>query len=456
MIFLAAYAFQAAIAQQSQHQIDRAQYWGQYCLAFSVSAFWDRAIHVVSWSNELLSTGGTRWPTFLLLYFLSSKLEPFVWELIFREPVRPCEHVLSQDHVFRDISDLVQHFKFNSVESVSLSVLQYFLAEADSKRVDAMSSQVLARENVDMAQMGAVKTFAAGPASMMACAAPLFYQLDQLGCSNEIKVQTGKPPVVARFFLPPWRDFVADQIRARQDTGCNVDFQAAAELASLVSEQGAVLVDVGSHLGQCLVWACAALSQRLLAYVAVEPQPENAGLLMRSLTAAQDDGNCPAAELRLESVALGPTHGQVQLATGVGSGAISRVLGDDGEVPEGVLLPRTTVVSQVRLDDLWIKSSLGPTSIDVLKISVAGNEAEVLRGASALLEQKLVRTILMHFPRRFRKLSEARSHMEGLFEPLLSTNYTLWFKGHEIRSIDDVLTTSAGKEGALVARAPMA
>jgi FkbM family methyltransferase len=135
--------------------------------------------------------------------------------------------------------------------------------------------------------------------------------------------------------------------------------------------RGDIFVDVGANVG--LVSFTAAMSGARV--IAFEPSPENCARWRRNR-----DLN-PAARAELIEVAVGAEPGTVRLTLGRESGwnVIDRPTGPKIDARGSV------EVRQIRLDD-WAREH-DIHHIRAMKVDVEGYEAEVLRGASRLLEE---------------------------------------------------------------------
>jgi FkbM family methyltransferase len=141
---------------------------------------------------------------------------------------------------------------------------------------------------------------------------------------------------------------------------------------------GMSFIDVGSNKGDFALFAAERLAGRGTV-VAVEPSPENARWVRRSLERSR------SASARVVEAALSDTRGQAVLHLRPLSGWHT-------------LLPASDAVGEVTvetrtLDDLV--DELGLQSVDALKIDVEGGELGVLRGASRTLSAPGQRLILL-------------------------------------------------------------
>lgn len=141
---------------------------------------------------------------------------------------------------------------------------------------------------------------------------------------------------------------------------------------------GMSFVDVGANKGDFSVFAASRVGEHGTV-VAVEPSPDNAAMLRRSLHRS-GAGNAHVVEAAL---AEGP--GEAVLHLRALSGWHTLVPADDavGEV----------TVATRRLDD--VTAELGVTSVDAVKIDVEGGELGVLRGAERTLTAPGRRLLLL-------------------------------------------------------------
>jgi FkbM family methyltransferase len=139
-----------------------------------------------------------------------------------------------------------------------------------------------------------------------------------------------------------------------------------------ILEPEQLLVDVGANVGVYTVLAAGAAKARCLS---LEPSPDTFTQLVRNI-------RLNGLEPRVEAlqIAVGASEGTVPFTKGLG--AMNRVAtSQDGDVQEVPLRV---------LDDV-----VGDRTVSALKIDVEGFEAEVLRGASRLLSQPSLQTIIM-------------------------------------------------------------
>jgi FkbM family methyltransferase len=142
-----------------------------------------------------------------------------------------------------------------------------------------------------------------------------------------------------------------------------------------VAPPGGVFFDVGANIG--LVTFSVGIRRRDLIIHAFEPDPANAERWRRNLNLN------PGVGARLEEAAVSSKEERVSLIRGRESGwsfVVQPRQGDGFDVPA------------VSLETY--ASAHAVTSIDVLKVDVEGYEAEVLKGAEALLERHAIRFIV--------------------------------------------------------------
>jgi FkbM family methyltransferase len=142
-----------------------------------------------------------------------------------------------------------------------------------------------------------------------------------------------------------------------------------------VASPGGVFFDVGANIG--LVTLSVGIRRRDLIIHAFEPDPANAERWRRNL-----DLN-PGVQARLEEAAVSSKEGRVSMIRGRESGwsFVAKSPQRGGFDVRAVSLEAYASAHAV-------------TCIDVLKVDVEGYEAEVLKGAEALLEQHAIRSIV--------------------------------------------------------------
>ena len=136
---------------------------------------------------------------------------------------------------------------------------------------------------------------------------------------------------------------------------------------------GATFVDVGANIGWFSILA-ASLVGPTGRVVAVEPNPDNVALLLRS---AQENG---FDNIDAHCVALAEEPGAVALET---DGSNGRVIPVDGPPPAPVRA--SYVVAAHPLDELLERG--GTSHVDVMKIDVEGAEPMAVRGARRMLQR---------------------------------------------------------------------
>ena len=142
-------------------------------------------------------------------------------------------------------------------------------------------------------------------------------------------------------------------------------------LLARIAPPGGIFFDVGANIG--LITFSVGARRRDLSIYAFEPDPENAERWRRNLRLN------PGVAAKLEETAVGAGAGEVPLVRGGDSGwSFVPQPGEAGDFD----------VPLVSLDTY--ASAHGIPRIDVLKVDVEGYEAEVLRGATSLLERQAI------------------------------------------------------------------
>jgi FkbM family methyltransferase len=148
-------------------------------------------------------------------------------------------------------------------------------------------------------------------------------------------------------------------------------------------DSGDVVVDVGANVGY-LTSLGAVRAGQSGRVIAVEPHPAVFELLRSN--AESWSGNPTAAPVELHRLALSNHTGVGAIVTGPhfeSNMGLARLAEGDAEGEQ------SHEVELRRLDEL-----IDQTSVGLLKVDVEGHEAEVLAGASELLERRLVRDII--------------------------------------------------------------
>jgi FkbM family methyltransferase len=193
-------------------------------------------------------------------------------------------------------------------------------------------------------------------------------------------------------------------------------------------DPGDVVIDVGANVGYVTSIA-AVRAGRSGRVVAVEPHPAVFELL--SANVESWSARPAIAPVELHRLALSDRAGQGTIVAGplfdrnMGLAALS----EDGTATEAG--QQSHQVEVRRLDEL-----AGQTSVGLLKVDVEGHEAEVLGGATSLLERRLVRDIIFEDHELYP--SEATSIVEQSGYHLVSLS----------NDLGGLLLTAPGERGA--------
>lgn len=150
-------------------------------------------------------------------------------------------------------------------------------------------------------------------------------------------------------------------------------------------------IEGGPHLGDCTLWATAALESAGVSSFAVayEPLPDAAALFRKSVLLNRWEGRVVVVPRALAAkagnvvrLAYFPGHN--------GEGTTVRA----GRTHCGEHCAGFSEIPTVALDTSW--PSLRPAALEVLKLSVNGEELNTLRGARALLSRRQVCSVLVH------------------------------------------------------------
>jgi FkbM family methyltransferase len=151
-------------------------------------------------------------------------------------------------------------------------------------------------------------------------------------------------------------------------------------------------VEGGPHIGDCTLWAAAALEQAGLSAFAVgyEPLPDASALFRESVLANRWDGRVVVVPQALApkdddfvTLAYYPGH------NGEGTTVRAAATAHCGRHCTGF-----QQIPTVSLDNSW--PALRPAALEILKLSVNGEELNALRGARALLSKRKVCSVLLH------------------------------------------------------------
>lgn len=213
-----------------------------------------------------------------------------------------------------------------------------------------------------------------------------------------------------RMMIFPRREIVSDMIRFSRLPFCgmlpfmHLVERIAAARADACQEFNCSLsfVEGGPHLGDCTLWATAAFDAVGIHSFAVayEPLPDASSLFRESVRANSWDSRVNVVPRALaaedgETVRLAYYPGHNGESTTVRAAAAH--CGDHcagfSEIPT------------ITLDHSW--PSLRPARLDILKLSVNGEELNVLRGSRKLLARRQVCSILVHVTKAARGFNDA-------------------------------------------------
>jgi len=241
----------------------------------------------------------------------------------------------------------------------------------------------------------------------------------------------------------PRREIVSDMIRYVRTPFCgmrpfmrlieNIAFKGYG--AEHAASSALSFVEGGPHLGDCTLWAAAVLEAAKVPFFAVayEPLPDASALFRESVLDNKWDG-----QVVVVPKALGATEGEkVRLAyfpghNGEGTTVRAAAQAHCGEGCEGF-----SEIDTATLDGTW--EDYRPSHLDVLKLSVNGEELNTLRGARSLLSRRKICSALVHVTKAQRGWETAPKAEQGVGKKAGSFSSDLW----------NLLTNVAGFEVAL-------
>jgi len=204
-------------------------------------------------------------------------------------------------------------------------------------------------------------------------------------------------PSSYRMRLFPQREMASDMVRYTQTPFCGmrpfvklVDNVARDENCTLGGACSFTFVEGGAHIGDCTLWAASALEVSGVSSFAVgyEALPDASDLFHQSVIVNRMDGRVVVVPKALTSRAEG-TVSMVYYPARNGEATLARVHSQCGE---GCV--QWPGVPRVTLDLSW--PALRPGVLDVLKLSVNGEELNTMRGARSLLAKRQVCLVMMH------------------------------------------------------------
>jgi len=199
-------------------------------------------------------------------------------------------------------------------------------------------------------------------------------------------------------------------------------------------------VEGGPHVGDCTLWATAALEAVGLPSFAVayEPLPDASSLFRDSVRA-----NAWDHRIHVIPEALAATDGElVRLAYFPGHNGEGTTVRAASSAHCGENCAGFSEIPTVTLDASW--PAQRPAPLDVLKLSVNGEELNVLRGARALLSKRQVCSAMVHVTKAQRGFSDppgATANAASMWELLTTTG------GFEVSlHLDEDLTSQVRKD----------
>ncbi|CAK0880337.1 unnamed protein product [Prorocentrum cordatum] len=218
---------------------------------------------------------------------------------------------------------------------------------------------------------------------------PVWRLLDRLAAAEVVNVTSGGSSFWMHVFPHRVRSdgLISNRIRATARPYCLQLFQD--EVLRLASQGGGALrlVEAGPHIGDCMLWASAALGPRVLA-TAVEPVAQVVSLFRKSI-----------------------------LANGFGIDLHHAWLGSAaGPAREGESVPWLSLDSILQED------------VDILKIHTNGGETAILDGARRLFADHKVRVVIVH--------SAEAEELWGSTSFLLERGYSVSTDGRPLLSGD--------------------
>jgi FkbM family methyltransferase len=202
--------------------------------------------------------------------------------------------------------------------------------------------------------------------------------------------------------LFPHREIVSDMVRFSKSPFCGMRpfLRLVERVAAGAGDQPCLggrkcsldFVEGGPHIGDCTLFAAAALEVAGLSPFGVgyEPLPDASALFRESVLANRWDGRVVVVPQALAAkdgdfvtLAFYPGH------NGEGTTVRAATTAHCGNNCAGFKR-----IATVSLDSTW--PALRPAALDILKLSVNGEELNALRGARALLSRRKVCSVMVH------------------------------------------------------------
>jgi len=205
-----------------------------------------------------------------------------------------------------------------------------------------------------------------------------------------------------RMQIFPHREIVSDMVRFSRTPFCGMrPFLSLVERVAAGSDTsscgdgsrcGLDFVEGGPHLGDCTLWAAAALEAAGLSpfAVAYEPLPDASALFRESVLANRWDGRVVVVPRALAA----RDEDTVTLAYYPGHNGEGTTVRAEANPHCGANCAGFSRIPTVTLDTSW--PALRPTAMEVLKLSVNGEELNALRGARSLLSRREICSVLVH------------------------------------------------------------
>eukprot|EP00434_Breviolum_minutum_P019209 symbB.v1.2.016931.t1/scaffold1305.1/size135414/3 len=210
---------------------------------------------------------------------------------------------------------------------------------------------------------------------------PIFQMVDRLACEAQVRWQL---PSTAKHSRPwmavlPMAEKVSDVVRACRLPYCDLNFMELVLRVAAVF--GSIeLVEVGANLGDCALWTLAHLGRRCRGVVALEPLPEVARALKRSL---QMNGWEEKSQVIQAFAGAQSGWGRMHF---LGHADGNPYASASAVAPEAGYKAPSVAARVIRLSQL-MKKSQSTSSGKILKIYAYADLREVLKGARGALHR---------------------------------------------------------------------
>ena len=162
-------------------------------------------------------------------------------------------------------------------------------------------------------------------------------------------------------------------------------------------KNGVCFIDVGAHYGETFQSLQTSLTNELVNYIGLEPDPRN--YLEASQNIVHTNSNFSSVQLLSKCAGAETSVVQFhQCKSDVVSGVLQSDLGLKERVPDGDHDSVQTIeVVQTTIDKIVEESMINTTTFNILKVDTEGYDLQVLLGAKQALEHQFIDIVISEF-----------------------------------------------------------